>query len=266
MAGNINVGELYNYYLNKYQDKKTAAQYAAFQFLSNPSGSVAGLKEPQKWYSQDEWLQYEAPGYIGAVSYTGNDGLNQFISKALKKSRTLPELQTEIRKANSPSVWKTDPTYSGVKDFTLTDYNIDTSDLYTQAKDLWTQKESADKKYKSQAGTHPFSQYGLPDPNLRFTVYADSNANLKQYPPGQKPNLSDPKKFVPYKPAIDYINKATQSFGDKIYKAGIRGDQYAKYVIQYKGALQDAVQKKLDESELSPFVQKVMELRKIRKP
>jgi len=273
MASSINLGELYNYYVNKYQDKKTAAQYTAFQLLSNPSGSVAGLKEPQKWYSQDEWLQYEAPGYIGAVSYTGNDGLNQFISKALKKSRTLPELQTEIRKANSPSVWKTDPTYSGVKDFTLTDYNIDTSGLYNQAKDLWTQKESADKKYKSQAGTHPFSQYGLPDPNLRFTVYDKPyNASKAAQAPGssfagrERTAQYDPNKFVPYKPAVDYINKATQSFGDSLLKKGISKATATQYAAQYKAALQSAVQKKLDESELSPFVQKVFELRKLRKP
>ena len=266
MASSINLGELYNYYVNKYQDKKTAAQYTAFQLLSNPSGSVAGLKEPQKWYSQDEWLNYEAPAYIEIVNYKGNDPLNKYISVAVKKSRSLPELQTELRKANSSGIWLKDPAYAGIPKFTLLDYNVDTNSLYTQVKDVWAQKESADKKYKSQIGTHPFSQYGLTDPNLRFTVYADSNANLKQYPPGQKPNLTDPKKYVPYKPAIDYIAKATQSFGDKIYKAGIRGDQYAKYVSQYKGALQDAVQKKLDESELSPFVQKVMELRKIRKP
>ena len=71
MASSINLGELYNYYVNKYQDKKTAAQYTAFQLLSNPSGSVAGLKEPQKWYSQDEWLSYEAPAYLAIKNYNG---------------------------------------------------------------------------------------------------------------------------------------------------------------------------------------------------
>lgn len=253
MAGSINVGELYNYYLNKYQDKKTAAQYAAFQFLSNPSGSVAGLKEPQKWYSQDEWYSYEAPGYLGIKNYTGDDPLNIFTSQAIKSAKNLADLQTNLRKATS-------------KNIDLGVYDMTTNDLITQATSLWNQKEAADKKYKTQLSTHPFAQYGLPDPNLRYSVYADSNANLKAYPPGQKPNLSDPNKYVPYKPAIDYVAKSTQAFGDKIYKAGIRGEQYAKYVSQYKGALQAAVQKRLDESELSPFVQKVFELRKIRKP
>jgi len=271
MASTIDLNKLYNYYLTKYGDKKTAAQYTAFQYLSNPTGSVAGLKEPQKYYSQDEWLSYEAPAYNQAINYTGNDSLNKWISVAFKKAKSLPELQTEIRKANSPDIWSKDTAYAGIPKFDLNSYNLDTSSLYTQVKDIFAQKESADKKYKNQQDTHPYAQFGLGDPNLRYTVYTNPNDTTKKYPPGQKPvfqttKFNDTSKYVQYKPAVDYIAKSTQAFGDKIYKAGIRGDQYSKYVGQYKGALQDAIQKKLDANNLSPFLDQVKALRPIRKP
>lgn len=266
----INLGELYNYYLNKYQDKKTAAQYTAFQYLSNPSGSVAGLKEPQKWYSQDEWYEYEAPAFLAIKNYSGDDPLNQYVSKAINESKNLAELQTKLRKVSNKDYW--DKGYENIQKIELgKTYDINTNDLINQATTLWSQKESADKKYKTQIGTHPFSQFGLPDPNLRFTVYTDPNATTKKFPPGQKPTYKktqyqDTSKYVPYKPALDYINKSTQTFGDTLAKKGLSKADVAKYTVQYKTALQAAVQKQLDDSELSPFVQKVLELRKIRKP
>jgi hypothetical protein len=280
MASSINLGELYNYYVNKYQDKKTAAQYTAFQLLSNPSGSVAGLKEPQKWYSQDEWLNYEAPAYLAIKNYSGADPTNLYVSAAVNKSKNLAELQTELRRiadtgANSKTTWKNDPAYKKVpKDFILGKVgDVTTNDLINQVTTLWSQKESADKKYKSQLGTHPFAQYGLPDPTLRFTVYNTSynpskpaEAPGSSFAGGERASRYDPNKFVPYKPAVDYINKATQSFGLSLLKKGISSADAITYSGQYKAALETAIQKKLDESDLSPFVQKVMELRKIRKP
>jgi hypothetical protein len=271
MASSINLGELYNYYVNKYQDKKTAAQYTAFQLLSNPSGSVAGLKEPQKWYSQDEWYNYEAPAFVAIKNYSGTDPLNQYLSKAIKKSTNLAELQTELRKVSNKDYWGKE--YKDIPQIDLgKTYDITTNDLVNQATSLWSQKESADKKYKSQISTHPFAQYGLPDPTLKFTVYSKSynptapTAAGSSFAGLDRANRYDPNKFVPYKPAVDYINKATTSFGNSLYKKGLSKADVIKYSDQYKAALETAVQKKLDESDLSPFVQKVLELRKIRKP
>ena len=271
MASTIDLNKLYNYYLNKYGDKRTAAQYTAFQYLSNPSGSVAGLKEPQKYYSQDEWLSYEAPAYNQAINYTGNDPLNKWISVALKKVKSLPELQTELRKANSPDIWLKDTAYAGIPKFDLPNYSLDTNSLYTQVKDIFAQKESADKKYKTQQDTHPYAQFGLGDPNLRYTVYTNPNDTTKKYPPGQKPvfqttKFNDTSKYVQYKPAVDYINKSSTSFTDTLLKKGIARPAALQYAAQYKVALQDAIQKKLDASPLSPFVDQVKALRPIRKP
>ena len=266
MASSINLGELYNYYVNKYQDKKTAAQYTAFQLLSNPSGSVAGLKEPQKWYSQDDWYNYEAPAFVAIKNYSGTDPLNQYLSRAIKKSNNLAELQTELRKVSNKDYWGKE--YKDIPEIKLgITYDINTNDLVNQATSLWSQKESADKKYKSQMSTHPFSQYGLPDPTLRYTVYTKpTDPTAGSSFAGRGTVKFDPTKYVQYKPAVDYINKATASFADSLYKKGLSRTDAIKYGAQYKTALEAAVQKKLDESELSPFVQKVLELRKIRKP
>lgn len=274
MASTIDLNKLYNYYLNKYGDKRTAAQYTAFQYLSNPSGSVAGLKEPQKYYSQDEWLSYEAPAYLAIKNYNGTDPTNLYVSAAINKSNNLAELQTELRRVGdtlttSKTSWLYDPAYSKVpKDFRLgKNSDITTNDLINQVGTFWSQKESAEKKYKNQQDTHPYAQFGLGDPNLRYTVFNVSDAlvspGTKQMPVAKYPT----NKYVQYKPGVDYITKATSAFGNNISaKYGISGKQLATYSKQFQDALSKAVQAKLDASPLSPFVDQVKALRPIRKP
>lgn len=262
MASTIDLNKLYNYYLNKYGDKKTAAQYTAFQYLSNPTGSVAGLKEPEKYYTLDEYYNYNAPSYSSLINFTGDtntlDALTKYTANALKpykgKTLQLADLSRIAQGAQNAGA--------------LDDTNYNTQDYYNQLKDIYTEKTAAEKAFEKQKNTHPYAQFGLGDPNLRYTVYTkptDPTAG-SSFAGRDTANKFDPSKYVQYKPAVDYVAKSMQSFGDTLLKKGIKVDKIRIYQEQFRTALEKAVQSKLDSSNLSPFVDQVKALRPIRKP
>jgi hypothetical protein len=215
MATSWDMNELYKFYLGRGYDKKTAAQYVAYQYLASPTGSVSTLKEPEKYYTLDQYYELNAPSYSSVINFKGDisklDPLQQYTIKSLQpykgKSLTLNDISRIARQA-AKAVSGNAP-IDGEK--------IDVQDYYNQLKDLYAEKTAAEKSFKVQKDTHPYAQFGLGDPNLRYTVYTKpTDPTAGSSFAGRDTVKFDPSKYVQYKPAVDYIAKATSAFGNNI--------------------------------------------------
>lgn len=235
----IDIGDLYNQYLGQGLDKKTAAQYAAFQYIANPTGSIKGIKQPPKWYSQDQWIDYSAPDYRSLVSYQGSDPFSLYV-KGEVSNRTKGGKRLTLQDASEIATGAATKGYTG-------EAKLSTGDVYNQVKDVVLQYESALKNYEQQKNTHVYSQYGL-DPNQRYVI-------------DPKKATTD-KQFIVYQPAADYVKMKTKSVYDNLIKQGYSIPDVEKYAQQYSVQLTDTLQKKLDDSALTPFIDRVNQLRK----
>jgi|DEB19_MinimDraft_3_1074340.scaffolds.fasta_scaffold00424_3 hypothetical protein len=229
----IDLGQLYNQYLMEFQDPVKASQYTAFQFISNPRGSVSGLKKPPTWYSQTEWYDYEAPDYIRTKQYTGDDKLSAFTRDNIDTLTSLADVSAASRRA--------------AKEGYLTGTGLTSGDYYEQLKDIYYQKGNAEKKYKAQRGSHIFSQYGL-DPETRYDLVTDPNKNT-----------------VAYKPAVDYINKKGTERYNTLIKRGVSAQNAKAYTEAYVKNLGSAVIAKINAAGINPFVDQVYAKVKVRK-
>jgi len=236
----INIGDLYNQYITQGLDNKTAAQFASFQYLANPTGSIKGIKQPPKWYSQDEWIDYSAPDYRSLVNYNGSEPFNQYI-KGEVVNRTKGGKRLTLQDASEIA------SGAAVKGFTGGDTLLTTGDIYNQVKDIVLQYEGALKNFEQQKNTHVYSQYGL-DPSQRYVI--------------NPTKATADKKFIVYQPAADYVKSKTKVYVSKLQAQGYSQPDAFKYGEQYKAQLEDALQKKLDASALTPFVDKVNQLRR----
>jgi hypothetical protein len=229
MAG-IDLNKYYQTLISSGSDPVEAAQLAAYQYLDNPSGSITQIKQPAKWYTENDWLNYSAPDYLAAVNYAGEDPIANQVAEFVKSPNfTLPGISELARKNRD--------LFKG-------------GDVYGQLKDLYDQKESARKSYEKQLETHEFSQFGLPDPTIRYGV-------LEREQNG--------KKYVPYKPAVEYVNKKQKDYYTKLVASGIDAKLAAQRTAMYQQKLVSEVENKITQAGLSPFVEKIAQLRKIKK-
>lgn len=237
--------DLYNEFLNSTGDPVTAAQYAAYQYIINPTGSIKQIKIPDKWYSDKEWLDYEAPDYVRAVEYSGDDPLSQFTSEVFKNTDRLQNegltyLQEQARQAD------------------LTDTGLSRQDYYNQMKDYYDQWQRAQTKIKNQKSTHPFIQYGLPDPTIRYIV------NPKQIEEGKTELF--PFTVGPNKESIpEVILRKTNEVYSRLKQSGLDGTLAKQYANAYSLRLTDVYQKQIDASGISPFVVAAARRRQIAK-
>ena len=233
MAG-IDLNKYYETLIAGGTDPTEAAQIAAYQLIDNPSGSITKIKLPPKWYTQNEWYAYSAPDFLAAINYDGEDKLAQAARDLLAKpNTTLRDISELSRKAETINLLR--GTSSG--------------DYYNQLKDLYDQKESARKSYEKQLETHEFSQYGLPDPTLRYGL---QEKTVGRY------------TYIPYKPAVEYVDKKVNNYYEKLLASGMDKETAQKRVALYKQGIATSVEKKLADSGYSPFLEKVAELRKIK--
>lgn len=232
MAG-IDLNKYYQSLISSGYDPVEAAQITAYQYIDNPTGSLTKIKLPPKWYTQEDYYSYSAPDYLAAVSYTGNDPL-AIASRDLLLS---PDINL-----------------SKISEFTRQNYDklkgTTSGEFYNQLKDLYDQKTAAEKAYEKQTQTHEFVQYGLPDPTVRY---------------GVEEKVVNGKKYIPYAPAVEYINKKYQDYYNKLRATGLEADRAAERTALYREKLTSAVEKKIEASGINPFVEKIAELRKIKK-
>jgi hypothetical protein len=232
MAG-LDLGQVYNQYLMEFQDPIRASQYTAFQYIANPKGTIASFKKPPKWYSQDEWYEYEAPDYIRTKTYSGDDKLSGFTRDNIDNLTSLADVSAVSRKA--------------AKEGYLTGTGLTSGDYYNQIKDIYDQKSSALKKYKSQKETHVFSQYGL-NPEARYGLTSTPDGNT-----------------VAYKPAIDYLNKKGSARYADLIKRGVSAQNAKSYTEAYVKNLGTAVLAKINASGINPFTDQVRATLQVRK-
>lgn len=227
MAG-IDLNKYYQTLIAGGTDPTEAAQIAAYQLIDNPSGSITKIKLPPKWYTQNEWYDYSAPDFLAAINYTGNDEISLGAKDLLANPNT---------------------TLTDISAFARANRRGD-MDVYQQLKDLYDQRESARKSYEKQLETHEFSQYGLPDPTLRYGL---QEKTVGRY------------TYIPYKPAVEYVDKKVTDYYNKLRGSGMDEETAQKRLALYRQGVSTSVEKKLADSGYSPFLEKVAELRKIKK-
>jgi len=232
MAG-LDLGQVFNQYITEFQDPVKASQYTAFQYIANPKGTIASFKKPPTWYSKDEWYAYDAPDYIAALNYNGNDKVQAFARDTLKNATSLSDLSAAARKAAKDNIIQGEKT--GV------------NDLYTQLKDIYSQKSAAEKAYAKQKETHVFSQYGL-NPEARYGLINSSDGNT-----------------IAYKPAVDYINKKAEARYADLIKRGVNAQNAKSYTEAYVKNLGTAVLAKINAAGINPFTDQVYAKLGVRK-
>lgn len=234
MATDFN--EIYNQFLEQTGgDAKTAAQYTAYNLLTNPKGAISSIKLPPQWYSQQQWYEYTAPDYLSVKGYSGTDPLTKNTAQLFKNQNI---------KLADLSAWARNPTSLKL----LQDTGLSANDYYDQLKDIYYQKQNAEKQFTTQKSTHVYSQYGLPDPTLRYGLVDNPDQNT-----------------VAYKPAVDYVANKTKAFYESQRKQGKTAAQADAIAKQYRTQLTSAVEQKLEESALTPFVTAVIQRRKAGK-
>jgi hypothetical protein len=231
MAG-LDLGQVYNQYYTEFnQDPIKASQYTAFQYIANPKGTIASFKKPPTWYSKDEWYTYDAPDYIAAKNYNGNDKLSQYTRDAIINATSLTDLQLAAKAGKDK----------------LQDTGLGVNDYYTQLKDIYYQKNAAEKAYAKQKETHVFSQYGL-NPEARYGLTSTPDGNT-----------------VVYKPAVDYINKKAEARYADLIKRGVNAQNAKSYTEAYVKNLGSAVLAKINAAGINPFTDQVYAKLGVRK-
>lgn len=237
--------DLYNEFLNSTGDPVTAAQYAAYQYIINPTGSIKQIKMPDKWYSDKEWLDYEAPDYVRAVEYSGDDPLSQFTSEVFKNTDRLQNegltyLQEQARQAD------------------LTDTGLSTQDYYNQIKDYYNQWQSAQTKIKNQKSTHTFIKYGLPDPTTRYVVnpaeVVEGKTELFPFTVGKN------KESIP-----EVVTRKVNEINQQLQSRGMDKSLAKEYAVAYGKKLFDTYQQQINASNISPFVVAAARRRQVAK-
>lgn len=234
MAG-LDLNKYYDSLINSGYDPIEAAQIVAYQYIDNPSGSITKIKLPPKWYTEDEYYSYNAPDYLAAVNYEGDDDIADKVAEfARSENFTLP----------------------GISKFARDNRNLfGDQDVYAQLKDLYDQKESARKSYEKQLETHEFSQYGLPDPTTRYSAM-----------PGVRKNAEGRNiTYVPYQPAVEFVDKKATNYYLNLVNNGVAKPEALKSLKIYKNSLISAVDQKIAQASISPFIDKASELRRVKK-
>jgi hypothetical protein len=234
MAG-LDLNKYYKTLISSGYDPVEAAQIVAYQYIDNPSGSITKIKLPPKWYTEEDYFSYSAPDYLAAVNYQGDDEVaNKIAEFARGENFTLPGISKFVRENRS--------IFGG-------------EDGYAQLKDLYDQKESARKGYEKQLESHEFTQYGLPDPTVRYGAM-----------PGYRKNAQGKTvQYVAYQPAVEYIDKKITNYYNQLRASGLDEKQAQQSIPRLRDRLVAEVDKKIAQASISPFLDKVAELRKIKK-
>ena len=236
--------EIYNEFLNVTGDPTTATQYAAYQYIVNPTGSIKQLKTPEQWYSDEEWFNYTAPNYLAIRDYAAPEGqledpLTKYISNIFKdekqlKERGLSYISEKTRGQEAIEI--------------ASAAGIDLDTLYSRTKDIYDEYQSAQQNIKRQASTHPFVQYGLPNPNDRFYY---GKQELKDGKPVNNQVYQLPAEISG---AIDLaISTQSKNLRTKLKGQGFTTSQIAAAEIEYETYLRDKYNKQLANSRITPF-------------
>jgi hypothetical protein len=203
----IDWNQVYSDYRTELGDDSKALEYTIY-------GRLTGRKTvPPTAYSKEQWVEFEAPDYNAAVSYQGDDALANFTRNELKNAKSINSLLTTAKKAANEGLLQ------GTS-FTQFDY-------YNELKDLWNQKTTAEKRYKTQQDTAWWTDYALPAPSERF----DSANNT-------------------FDVAETYIANQTAAYSKKLGN----DPNKASRTKAYNESLRSSLYQRLNDSNITPFL------------
>lgn len=249
MADGINWDSVYNDYVTQYTtgfdqtDPDYAAKVAAAQRKAGELaayGRVTGSKKnPTAWYTMGEWIDYSAPAYKSVRNYKGTDPATTIISNEIKRLEADKTKSFDIGAVNEIAQ-------------KLTSYNYTRGEAYDIVKGIFDEFQGAKKKYKSQSTTHPYAQYGLPEPTSIYGLTGGTTETFVIDNNG-KP-VKRKVKVVEYPGAKKWVLTKTAAYEAKLVKDGIDAATAKTRALEYGQALKTSVEQKLAASAVTPFI------------
>lgn len=256
MADAINWDQVYNDYITEYTSgvDQTSPDYGNIVAAARrKAGEMAAYgrltgskKNPTKWYTLGEWIDYSAPSYKSVRDYKGTDEATKYISKEIKALEADPNKAFDIGAVNSIAEGL------GQQGYTR-------GEAYDIVKSIYDEFSAAKRNYKRQSTSHPYSQYGLPDPT---TIYGLQDGTTTTFVIGNdgKP-VKRKVKVVAYvdpktgQSAKDWVIKKTAAYQDSLIKKGVDAATAKTRAIEYGQALKTSVEAKIQASGVTPFIE-----------
>lgn len=249
MAESINWDSIYNDYVGQYTtglvetDVDYAAKVAAAQRKAGELAAYGRLtgskKDPQKWYSIGEYIDLKAPTYKSVKNYKGTDAGLLYLKRAIG--------DLEVDKTRSLDLTAVNEITAG-----LQKNGYQYQEAYDIANGIYQEFQGARQSYKKQGSTHPYKQYGLPDPTAIFGV---TNSSTETYVIDNNGNAVKKKvKVVAYPGASAWVDKKAVAYQQKLVKSGVGAADATSRAADYKIALTNNVNAKIQASGITPFI------------
>lgn len=249
----LDFDDIYNEFVDLGYDPATATQYAAYQYIINPSGAIKQVKLPENWYSDEEWYEYEAPDYLKLKEYAGNDNFLNFNKSVLFDEQGNLKPEVASGGANYIFAQVTGPDGTDAR----SNLNVDPYDHYQQLLAVYNQKVSADNKIENQSNTHPFAQYGLSNPNQRY-YFSNAKDSKQRELDATAAGIKERKNYVPLPDELNSIfqnavDTQVKNFGNKLKKQGFTQQQVFQAMEVYEKRVVAAYNQQLAQSRVTPF-------------
>jgi hypothetical protein len=249
MAESINWDGIYNDYVNQYTtglvetDTDYAAKVVAAQRKAGELAAYGRLtgskKDPQKWYSMNEYINLKAPTYRAVRTYKGSDAGLKYLKKALK--------DLEKDKTRGLDLTAVTEITAG-----LQQNGYQYQEAYDIANGIYEEFQGARQSYKKQGSSHPYKQYGLPDPTA---IYGVTNTTTETYVIDNSGKAVKRKvKVIAYPGASKWIDDKAVAYQQKLVKSGVSATEATNRAAEYKVALTNSVNTKIQNSGITPFV------------
>jgi hypothetical protein len=221
-----------------YAAKVAAAQRKAGELAAY--GRLTGSKKnPTAWYTIGEWIDYAAPSYKSVRNYKGTDPATIIISGEIKKLEEDETKKFDLGAVNEISQ-------------KLTNQGYTRGEAYGIVKGIYDEFTGAKKKYRSQRTTHPYAQYGLPDPT---SVYGLTNTTTETYVIDNSGKAVKRKvKVIAYPGAAKWIDDKSNAYERKLISQGVDAVSARNRKNEYKTALTTSVDSKIKASGITPFI------------
>lgn len=251
MADAINWDQVYNDYITEftsgvdqtspdYGDIVAAARRKAGELAAY--GRVSGSKKnPAKWYTLGEWVDYSAPTYKSVRNYAGTDPATVIISNSIKELERDDTRSFDLGAVNEIANKLTGEGYTR-------------GEAYNIVKGIYDEFTTAKRNYRKQGTTHPYSQYGLPDPNTIYGVAAKDGVETFVIGSDGKP-VKRKVKVVAYPGASKWIDDKSTAYQKKLIAQGIDSTTAQTRATEYKAALTKSVDAKIKASGITPFIE-----------
>lgn len=232
----LDLGSLYQYYIDQGVDPATAAQYTAYYIPAGQKKSFTGITTPK--FKPASQIKFEvAPNYSKFEEL--NDPFWNKIVDTVKKGGTYLDLQKIVYGPDGQA-------YAEANNLYTPQGYVNTGALLSNAGKVlneYTNYQEQIGKQNKTFGTFAAS-IGAPSPEKRYKFKVN-----KQY---------DAKTEVEYTPVRKVYDTVFNNLKGSLKAAGVSPAEAANYVKQFNTAFETAINTKLDSSNLSPFTEYVV--------